>query len=84
MGKIFFSFKKEHKIIIYMSILRIICTLPQFMKKILSDSSIIVFAGYLGNLSIIVLYILEKILSKRNKYVKHISNINGKNQKKNV
>ena len=85
MGKIFFSFKKEHKFIIYMGILQIINLFTTLIKNILSEkrnSSIIVIAKYLGNFAIIVLYIFEEILSKRNKYVKHISNVNDKNQKK--
>ena len=48
MGKIFFSFKKEHKFIIYMGILQIINLFTTLIKNILSEkrnSSIIVFAG---------------------------------------
>ena len=44
------------------------------------NSSIIVIATYLGNFAIIILYYFEQLLSKRNKYVKYISNINNKNQ----
>ena len=84
MGKIFFSFKKEHKFIIYTGIIQIIIASIMIFKNRKIDknvnSSIIVIAKYLGNFAIIVLYIFEEILSKRNKYVKHISNI--KNQKK--
>ena len=86
MGKIFFSFKKEHKFIIYTGIIQtIIASIMMFKNRMIGkkgNSSIIVIAGYLGNLSIIVLYIFEEILSKRNKYVKLISNVNDKNQKK--
>ena len=86
MGKIFFSFKKEHKFIIYTGIIQIIIASIMIFKNRKIDknvnSSIIVIAKYLGNFAIIVLYIFEKILSKRNKYVKLISNVNDKNQKK--
>ena len=84
MGKIFFSFKKEHRFILYMGILQIIGSFIMMLKNLISknvNNSIIVIAGYLGNFAIIVLYIFERALSKRNK-VKHISDINEKNQKK--
>ena len=85
MGKIFFSFKKEHKFIIYTGIIQtIIASIMMFKNRMIGkkgNSSIIVIAKYLGNFAIIVLYIFEKALSKRNK-VKHISNVNDKNQKK--
>ena len=85
MGKIFFSFKKEHRFILYMGIIHIIGSFIMIFKNLISknvNNSIIVTAKYLGNFAIIVLYIFEKILSKRNKYVKLISNVNDKNQKK--
>ena len=83
MGKIFFSFKKEHRFILYMGILQIIGSFIMMLKNLISknvNNSIIVIAGYLGNFAIIVLYIFEKALSKRNK-IKH-SGVNEKNQKK--
>ena len=84
MGKIFFSFKKEHQFIIYMGITQIIGEFILDFKKRMIDknenSSIIVIATYLGNFAIIILYYFENLLSKRNKYVKYISNINNKNK----
>ena len=70
MGKIFFSFKKEHRFILYMGILQIIGSFIMMLKNLISknvNNSIIVIAEYLGNFAIIVLYIFEKALSKRNK-----------------
>ena len=76
MGKIFFSFKKEHQFIIYMGITQIIgIVILDFKKRMIDkneNSSIIVIATYLGNFAIIILYYFEKLLSKRNKYVKYI------------
>ncbi len=85
MGKIFFSFKKEHQFIIYMGITQIIgLVILNFKNRMIDEkknSSINVVAQYLGNFAIIILYFFEEILSKKNKYVKSISNINNKNQK---